>query len=162
MDSILLTCLHTCLRVYNILKHIETSDNLGKHFLQQVVVSSHSTLTSLYSTMTSSHHNMTSAQNTLTSSDNTMTSSHSTMTSSQKHFLPFFNDIVHFTISGVYVFLSSQSCFLPKNQIIYSFDKRNRSYFFKIYQKFIIEAYSTRIINNLHLSDLFIFFYIIW
>ena len=60
MDSIFFTCLHTCLRVYNILKHIETSDNFGKPFLQQVVMSSHSTLTSLYSTMTSSHHNMTS------------------------------------------------------------------------------------------------------
>jgi hypothetical protein len=60
------------------------------------------------------------------------------------NFLLLFNDIVHFTISGVYAFLSSQRYFLHKNQIIYSFDKRNRSYIFKIYQNFI----STMSLNN--------------
>ena len=60
--------------------------------------------------------------------------------------LLFLNDIVHFTIGGVYAFLSSQIYVLHKNQIIYSFDKRNRSYIFKIYQNFIIVTNSARII----------------
>ena len=58
---------HTCVRACNILKHIETCDNLGKHFHN----------------MTSPQNNMTSSYNTMTSSYNTMTLSHSTMTSSQ-------------------------------------------------------------------------------
>jgi hypothetical protein len=87
---------------------------------------------------------------------------YSVIPSSFSDTLLFLNDIVHFTISGVYAVLSSQIYALHKNQIIYSFDKRNWLFFFKIYQTFLIETNSARIINFLHLSDLFISFYNIW
>ena len=66
---------------------------------------------------------------------------------------------MHFTISGAYAFLHSHRYILHKNQIIYFFDKRNRSYFFQIYQTFLIETNSAKIIYFFHLSYLFISFY---